>query len=37
MPLADVAAVCGFCDQSHLARSFRHVLGCTPSDYRRRA
>jgi AraC family transcriptional regulator len=37
MPLADVAAACGFCDQSHLARSFRHVLGCTPSDYRRRA
>lgn len=37
MPLADVAAACGFCDQSHLARSFHHVLGCTPSDYRRRA
>jgi AraC family transcriptional regulator len=37
MPLAEVAATCGFCDQSHLARSFRQVLGCTPSDYRRRA
>ena len=37
MPLAEVAASCGFCDQSHLARSFRHVFGCTPSDYRRRA
>lgn len=37
MPLADVAATCGFCDQSHLSRSFRAALGCTPSEYRRRA
>lgn len=37
MPLAEVASACGFYDQSHLARSFRASLGCTPSEYRRRA
>lgn len=37
LPIAAVAASCGFCDQAHLARSFRAVLGCSPSEYRRRA
>lgn len=36
-PLADVAAECGFCDQSHMNRSFRAVLGRTPLDVRREA
>ena len=37
LPIADIAASCGFCDQAHLARSFRAVLGCSPSEYRQRA
>lgn len=32
--LADVAAACGFCDQSHMNRAFRAVLGRTPLDVR---
>ncbi len=36
LPIAEIAASCGFCDQAHLARSFHAVLGCSPSDYRRR-
>jgi AraC family transcriptional regulator len=36
-PLADVAAECGFCDQSHMNRSFRAVLGRTPLEVRREA
>ena len=35
LPVAEIAASCGFCDQAHLARSFRAVLGCSPSAYRR--
>ena len=31
-PPADVAAEAGFCDQSHMIRSFRAVLGRTPSE-----
>jgi AraC family transcriptional regulator len=34
-PLADIAAECGFCDQSHMNRAFRTVLGRTPLDVRR--
>lgn len=37
LPIAEVAASCGFYDQAHLARSFRAVLGCSPSEYRQRA
>lgn len=37
LPIAQIAASCGFCDQARLARSFRIVFGCSPSDYRRRA
>lgn len=36
-PLADVAAEVGFCDQSHMNRAFRAVLGRTPLDVRREA
>ena len=32
--LAEVAAAAGFCDQSHMARSFQSVLGVTPGQYR---
>lgn len=37
LPIAAIAASCGFYDQAHLSRSFRAVLGCSPSEYRRRA
>ena len=33
-PIAEVAALCGFCDQAHLARSFRRRYGTTPAAYR---
>jgi AraC family transcriptional regulator len=33
-PLADIAAECGFCDQSHMNRAFRAVLGRTPLEVR---
>jgi AraC-like DNA-binding protein len=29
----DVAHACGFCDQSHLNRWFRAVVGITPGKY----
>ncbi|SQD78933.1 helix-turn-helix domain-containing protein [Moritella yayanosii] len=31
----DVAAICGFYDQSHLASHFKKALGTTPNSYRR--
>ncbi len=34
MPFADVAAACGFSDQSHLIRQFKRSLGVSPSQYR---
>ena len=34
MPLAEIAMTCGFSDQSHLARHFRHMLGTTPREFR---
>ncbi|MEQ1709334.1 MAG: AraC family transcriptional regulator [Terricaulis sp.] len=37
MPLAELAAACGFCDQSHMNRSFRAVLGRTPAQVRAEA
>lgn len=33
-PLADVAAACGFADQSHLTRVFKAQLGMTPAAFR---
>lgn len=35
--LADVAALTGFADQSHLTRVFKRVTGLTPARYRRGA
>ncbi len=35
LPLAQVAAACGFADQSHLTLVFKQQLGCTPRVYRR--
>lgn len=35
MPLADVAARCGYADQSHLTREFVRLAGQTPAAYAR--
>lgn len=35
LPLADIAARSGFCDQAHMNRCFRAVLDCTPTSIRR--
>ena len=35
MPLAQIAAECGFADQSHFSRTFKAVMGLTPLQYRR--
>jgi AraC family transcriptional regulator len=37
LPIAEVAATAGFCDQSHLNRAFRHAFGTTPSAWRQAA
>ena len=34
LSLAQVAALCGYSDQSHLAREFRELGSCTPAAYR---
>jgi len=34
-PLSQVALDCGFCDQAHMCRLFRAVVGNTPSRWRR--
>jgi AraC-like DNA-binding protein len=31
--LADLAAACGYFDQAHLAREFRSLAGCSPSQW----
>ncbi|MCX6875449.1 MAG: helix-turn-helix transcriptional regulator [Verrucomicrobia bacterium] len=36
-PLAEVAADCGFCDQSYLTHVFRDLRGMTPKQYRDRS
>ncbi|MCH4894859.1 helix-turn-helix domain-containing protein [Sphingomonas sp. SFZ2018-12] len=33
-PASQVAAACGFVDQSHLTRRFRRIVGTTPAAYR---
>ena len=33
--LQDITFACGFSDQSHFTRSFRIMMGTTPSDYRK--
>ena len=33
-PLAEVAAACGYYDQSQFGRHFRRVVGTSPSAYR---
>ena len=33
--LADIAAACGLCDQSHLTRLFRRFTGMSPQQWRR--
>lgn len=35
-PLADVAAACGFADQSHFTRAFTQSMGTPPGNWRRR-
>ena len=35
VPIAQAAQVAGFCDQSHLNRSFRRLVGVTPGQYRK--
>jgi AraC family transcriptional regulator len=37
LPIARIAAECGFADQSHLTRIFRAYVGTTPAAYRRAA
>jgi transcriptional regulator GlxA family with amidase domain len=34
LPLSEIALACGFADQSHYSRHFRHRVGITPSRYR---
>ena len=34
LPLAEIAAASGFCDQAHLSRHFRRVFGTTPAVFR---
>ncbi len=33
--VADIAAMLGFADQSHFTRTFRRLVGTSPTDYRR--
>jgi AraC-like DNA-binding protein len=37
MPLAEIASVCGFFDQSHMNLTFKRLLGMPPLRYRREA
>jgi AraC family transcriptional regulator len=34
-PLSHVSLECGFCDQAHLCRQFRRIVGRTPASWRR--
>jgi AraC family transcriptional regulator len=35
LSLSDVAAACGFADQSHLTRVFKRMVSVSPGDWRR--
>ena len=35
--ISDIASSCGLHDMSYFTKSFREQLGCTPTEYRRRA
>jgi AraC family transcriptional regulator len=35
VPLAQIALACGLCDQSHLTRLFRRIVGVSPKAWRR--
>lgn len=35
LPVCEIAAVLGFCDQSHLTRTFRRLTGVTPRAFAR--
>lgn len=35
-PVCEIAAALGFCDQSHLTRTFRRMTGVTPREFARR-
>lgn len=35
-PIAEIALVCGFADQSHLTRVFRRLMGTSPAAWRKR-
>jgi len=35
LSVSDVAAACGFCDQSHLTRDFTRMVGASPRAWRR--
>lgn len=37
VPWAELAACCGYYDQSHLVRDFRAFSGCSPADFARHA
>jgi AraC-like DNA-binding protein len=37
LPLADIAAKCGFCDQSYFTRVFRQIKVATPRQFRENA
>lgn len=37
LALAEIAAACGFCDQSYMTHVFRDLRGVTPKQYRDRA
>jgi AraC-like DNA-binding protein len=36
LPIADIAIAAGFYDQGHFSRTFKRLVGLTPSAYRRR-
>lgn len=35
LPLADIALICGFGDQSHFTRVFGQIVGVSPGAWRR--